>query len=398
MMFWIVAICLTLAVAFMVLAPLLRGTRAEQASVSDVAVYTAQLAEIDRDIARGVLEAAEGERARTEVARRLLAADARGVAASGDGKAPVVAAVTGILTIAVALATYAWIGAPGQPDQPLSLRLAQADEMRANRPDQAALEAVAGVALPPVEATDAYLESVAELRAIMPTRPDDLQGWELLAFHEAELRDFPAAARAQARVVTLKADDVTTLDLQRKLDLMVLATNGIVSPQAEDVIRQILDREDRNIAARYHLGALYDQTGRSDLAFPLWRPIAESTTDGYHINLARLQIENVAARAGIRYTLPDRPGPSAADVAAAQDMSDEDRTAMIEGMVAGLADRLANDGGTAQDWARLIGAYGVLGRTDDAQLIFDEAQTAFAADPDGLQLITDAARNAGLTE
>ena len=45
-------------------------------------------------------------------------------------------------------------------------------------------------------------------------------------------------------------------------------------------------------------------------------------------------------------------------------MTPEDRQAMIQGMVDGLADRLATEGGPVEDWARLITSLGVLGETD----------------------------------
>jgi cytochrome c-type biogenesis protein CcmH len=80
-------------------------------------------------------------------------------------------------------------------------------------------------------------------------------------------------------------------------------------------------------------------------------------------------------------------GPTAADMQAAQGMAPEDQAAMIEGMVAGLAARLAAEGGPPEDWARLIGAQIVLGRTDDARAIAAEARMVFADLPDALALI-----------
>ena len=71
---------------------------------------------------------------------------------------------------------------------------------------------------------------------------------------------------------------------------------------------------------------------------------------------------------------------------------------MIRGMVDGLSNRLATDGGTAQEWARLIGALGVLGETDRATAIWAEAQTVFADRAEDLALIRSAAEQAGLTE
>jgi cytochrome c-type biogenesis protein CcmH len=71
---------------------------------------------------------------------------------------------------------------------------------------------------------------------------------------------------------------------------------------------------------------------------------------------------------------------------------------MIEGMVASLSDRLATEGGSAQEWAQLVTALTVLGRTGDAKDIWAEAQDIFKEAPDALGLIDQAAEAAGLAE
>ena len=92
------------------------------------------------------------------------------------------------------------------------------------------------------------------------------------------------------------------------------------------------------------------------------------------------------------------PGPSAADVQAAGQMSAADRQQMIRGMVQKLADKLANEGGAAPEWARLIGAYGVLGETGRAAAIWTEAQGRFAGHDADLATIRAAAEKAGVVK
>ena len=79
-------------------------------------------------------------------------------------------------------------------------------------------------------------------------------------------------------------------------------------------------------------------------------------------------------------------------------MSAVDQNAMIEGMVARLSDRLATEGGTPEEWARLIGAYGVLGESDRAAAIWAEAQDVFATSPQALATIRTAAVSAGVAQ
>ena len=71
---------------------------------------------------------------------------------------------------------------------------------------------------------------------------------------------------------------------------------------------------------------------------------------------------------------------------------------MIGGMVSGLAQRLATDGGPAQDWARLIRAYGILGDLDAARTVWTEAQQVFVSSMRGMEILTNAARDAGVLE
>lgn len=397
MTFWLVCIVMTLVVAAIVIAPLRRQTDAP-AENPDVVVYRAQLDEIERDVERGVLDPVEAENARTEVARRLLAANKAKTApdaATGGFAAPV---AISLIVLGVSFYVYRTLGAPGYPDMPLQARLAASAEMRENRPNQAALEAAAP-APPAVEVPDEYREAIAQLRVIAPTRPDDLEAWSRLAFHEVELRNYAGAAAAQAQVVAIKGDTAELIDRQRWLDLLVIAAGGLVSPEAEDVINSILAVDEGNVAARYYLGTLYNQTDRPDLALRLWRDLVETgDPNNFHIASARAQISDAAFRAGVEYALPETRGPSFAQMDAASDLSPEEQQEMIGGMVAGLANRLATEGGPAQDWARLIRAYGVLGDLDAARTVWNEAQQAFVSSMRGMEILTNAARDAGVLE
>ncbi|MEO0830399.1 MAG: hypothetical protein AAFY03_08040 [Pseudomonadota bacterium] len=201
------------------------------------------------------------------------------------------------------------------------------------------------------------------------------------------------------RVVELKGDAATADDYAALADLMILAAAGYVSPEAEDMLGEALQRDGRHPTARFYAGLLNAQTGRPDTAFEIWEPLMrESDPSAPWVAVIRNQLPEIAMRAGIDYTLPPLTrGPSVEDMAAAQDMSPEDRAAMIENMVEGLADRLANEGGGPQEWAQLIRALGVLGRTEQAIEVWTEAQNVFA-DPATRAPIDAAARAAGLLE
>ncbi len=78
------------------------------------------------------------------------------------------------------------------------------------------------------------------------------------------------------------------------------------------------------------------------------------------------------------------------------DTTAAEQAEMIEGMVGGLAERLYMDGGSVEEWARLVRSYLVLNDRDNAQRAFDAAVDAYPAAFDRGALDT-LALDAGLT-
>lgn len=400
--FWVAAGILVLAVALILLQSLAQGARLAAAEAMDMQVYRDQLAEVDRDLARGTLTSEEAQRLRTEVGRRLLDADRRGAAAAAPraaaegaaGKAAAGAIIA--LTMAGAVSGYLWLGAPGYPDVPLASRLAQADALMKERPSQA--DAVARSAKPAtVEPDPDFAALMEKLRTAVATRPQDVVGLELLARNEAGLGNLAEAEAALRQLIVARGDDRRAEDYASLAEIMIQAAGGYVSPEAEAELIRALEIDPENGAARYFSGLMFAQGGRYDRSFVLWRALLESgPQDAPWIGPIRAQIAEIADRAGVRYELPAEPGPGAGDVAAAAEMSAEDRQAMIEGMVAQLSDRLASEGGPAEDWARLITSLTVLNRQEEAQAIYDEAKTRFAGRTVELSFLRQTAVEAGL--
>ncbi len=400
--FWLAVGVMALMVCATLMRAMLRAkAEVDSSAAFDLAVYRDQLREIDRDIARGTVNAEEGARLRTEVSRRLLEADRAGAAVAAAPRPAAGRGLSALVALAVvgSVALYWQIGAPGYPDLPLKLRLEQSEALRVNRPSQA--EAEAGAQLPPPRAdVDASFQDLMEkLRAAVKDRPDDLRGLELLARNEAALGNIGAAITAQRGLISAKAAAATAADHAALAELMIVATGGYVSPEAEAVLVEALQKDQRNATARYYSGVMFAQVGRFDRTFILWRALLdEGPPDAPWIAPIRSQMEDIAARAGVNYTLPDlaQPGPSEADVAAAAEMTPEERQAMIEGMVGQLGERLATEGGKVEDWIRLITSLGVLGRTDEAKEIYAEAQTRFAGQSVELSVLAEAAAQAGI--
>ena len=399
--FWIAAGAMCLAVAASLIAVLFQRRDAEPVAGSyDVQVYRAQLAEVDRDLASGLLAATDADRLRAEISRRILEADrlGRGVAVTASTSARGLAGMIIAIVLLGAVWVYVRLGAPGYPDLPLAGRLAAAQSFSATRPTQAMAEAAAAT-MAPVEPDAGMAELMAKLRQAVLDRPGDIQGLTLLARNEAALGNLAAAASAQAALIVAKGDAATGADHASLAEIMIRQTSGYVSPEAEAELVAALKSEPTNGTALYYSGLMFAQGDRADRAFAIWQNLLDvSAPDDPWVAPIKAQIAEMAARAGVKYQLPEAVGPTADQVGAAADMSPADRLAMIQSMVDGLSQRLEAKGGPAEDWARLITSLGVLGDTDRARAIYLESQTAFAGRAAELDALQAAATAAGVAE
>jgi cytochrome c-type biogenesis protein CcmH len=368
--FWMVAGAMLLAVGVILIVALRRPPVLSAAT--DLQVYRDQLAEIDRDLARGTLPADEADRMRAEVSRRMLATDRK------TSALPVAGSTAPWMTGAIALALgssilgYLWLGAPLYPDVPLADRIAAAEDRRASRPSQATAEAA--ITLPPTVAPDTeYANLINRLREAVKENPTDATGLALLATNEAALGNFAAARTAQQALIAVRGDAVTADDQAALAEILIAAAGGYVSPEAEDILEQALRIDPQNATARYYAGLMMGQNGRYDLGFRFWRPLIDGPTDAPWMPPLRAQIEDMAARAGVAFSLPPPAGMTP------------------ESMVAQLSDRLATQGGPPEDWARLITSLIVLGETEQAAAIVAEGRSVFAGNPGALAVIEAAA-------
>lgn len=407
--------------------------RAESASraAHDVAVFRDQLTAVERDLDRGVLSAAEADGARAEVSRRLLAAATEAERSDGAGPAPALAsrlAAAGLTAVVLAIGAglYMSIGAPGRPDLPLQPRLETLREAAAKRPGQEAAEATVAAqrgAIPLDTSPDAVRMRalVEQLRAVLDARPDDLRGRRLLVDALMRLDDLSAGWRAQKQVIALLGVQATGADHVMAGEAMILAAGGYVSLEAEGHLTEALRLDPGNATGRYYAGLSLAQNGRVDLALEMWTQLLrEGAPDapwkepilrmiGGVANEARQQLPpevetaltalRVAREEAMAGAAPGSglPGPDADAMRAARDMAPADRRAMVEGMVAQLEARLTGEGGSAEDWMRLIGAHGVLGSVEGVGRSAVAAKTAFASDAQAMARIDSAAAQAART-
>lgn len=391
MSFYLIAASIALITALLLVRPLVSGRRAAVGrDTVDSQVFRDQLAEIERDLARGTITPDEAEGARIEVSRRLLASDARAKAAAeiapGPKGAGMAAAIVALIAVPAAGALlYVSLGAPGLPDQPLATRTMPADP---ERPTQEQAERMMADQLPPAPEVDPdYLALVARLEQVVEQRPDDPEGHRVLGDALLRVGRWVDAARSYDRHVEL-AETVAPTTLTNHAEAMAMAAGGYISPRGEMAIRRALELQPDLPMARYYAALALRQAGRTDDALQVLTGLRDSAPPGAPWLPA---VEQLIAQTVDAAT----PGPSREQMDAAQEMTPEERAEMIAGMVARLEERLTTDGGTVEEWVRLVNAHVQLGNTDEALRVYGLGRAALA-DPGARGFLKEQALLLGL--
>ncbi len=333
---------MALAAVLCVLIPLLRP-RAEPRprAEHDIEIYRDQLAEVERDRARGLVSESQLEASRTEIGRRLLAADTERQERAGARDAPHVRAILAVVLAAVlplsAGGLYFWQGAPLMPEDP--------------GPGSAEAR--------PGEHDADMTTLVGRLAERLKERPDDARGWRLLGRSLSSLERFSEAARAYRRASELLPADAGLRSLHG--EALAAASQGRIAPEAGRAFAAALRIDPKEPRARFYLGLAALQKGDRDGALARWRALeGDSPEDAEWLPMLRRRIAGLAP--GTQAETP--PGPTREDIAAAQQMPPEERARMIRGMVEGLAARLEENPDDAEGWARLARSWRVLGERE----------------------------------
>jgi cytochrome c-type biogenesis protein CcmH len=365
MTLWFVFALMTVAAIFAVLWPLGRADR-PQRDGSEAAVYKDQLAEIDRDMAAGTIGAAEAEAARIEISRRLLAAadhqrDPLTVSSTRLRRFAAVVALVGLPVVAVAF--YLPLGSPRLGDFPLA--------QRTRTPD-------------PTQPLD---NLVAQVQAHLEKNPNDGRGWNVLAPVLARLGRYDEAVQAYHNSITYNGDSA-----ERRADLgeaLAAAANGVVTSEAKAEFERAVALNADEVKANYFLGVAAEQDGRTNEAMSIWRAmLAKAPSDAPWRPLVQAALTRVGGSRA--------PVLSDDTMAAAKDMTEADRGAMIHGMIDRLATRLKQNGDDVEGWLRLVRAYMVMGDRDKAKSALTDARQAVANDAERLRQLNEGLKDLGL--
>jgi cytochrome c-type biogenesis protein CcmH len=251
---WLLAAILAAAALAPLASSLLRPAPARGRREADLALYRAQIAELDRECDAGRLDEAAHRAATLEVQRRLLAAPAEEAAtATGPGRLLLPALV--VLLPALAFGLYAWRGAPGLPS--------------ATQAERAAVQAQEEALLAQLRARLAQLDPRSEAAR---------QGFVLLGNAERSRGRPEAAVEAWRRALESRFDpglasELAELEIERGAQdaALVLLSRAQQSGELTEALRMRL---------RFLTGLAEEAAGRPDAARTAWQQIiADSPPD-----------------------------------------------------------------------------------------------------------------------
>ena len=178
-----------LLVAALVLFPaFVPARRPTDRGTYDRAVYRRQLGELERELQYGLIHAEQAVSARTEIGRRLLAADkiSPGPSARVHPRDVILAGALAALVPAGAMSLYTVLGSPSVPDQPYSARAAERAASAGRHVD--------------------LNSAVASLKAKLQQSPDNPEDWLLLARTQASLQNWEESSEAFRRALALTSN------------------------------------------------------------------------------------------------------------------------------------------------------------------------------------------------
>ena len=363
MSLWFILAVMTAAAAFAVLWPLSRAPRLRASSETEI--YKDQLAEVERDRTAGMISPGDAEAAEIEISRRLLAAARSERSAPAAPHLKVRRAVAAFALVGlplVAAALYLTFGAPSLANLPL-----------AERPS-----------VPPAQASLETL--VAQVEAHLEKNPKDGRGWEVLAPVLLKLGRSEDAVRALRNSLSFNGETAV-----RRADLgeaMAAAAGGVVTAEARQEFERALALDATEVKARYFTAVAAMQDGKTDQATVIWRDmLKDAPANAPWRPLVARALAEIGANA---------PELSSDVIASTNEMTAQQRSEMIGGMVERLAARLKQNGDDVDGWLRLVRAYMVLGQPDKAKQAIADARQASEGNPERLRTLNDALKNMGL--
>ena len=371
-----IAVLLTLLALAWLVRPLLwpAGGTGVSSQRLNAAIYRDQLETLDRDLARGIISAADCEANKDELQLRLLD-DTQDPALVQSGNqhsfltSRRTAIVIALLLPIGAAGMYWWLGTPAAID-PVATQKASEDQVS---------------------------QMIDTLAARLKANPDNPKGWAMLARSYKVMGRFPEAEQA-----FLKAGELVNTDpdlLVDYADLLAVRANNNIEGKPLELVNKALALNPQHPMGLMMTGVAAYRRSDFKQAVALWEKLLAvldpASPDAQQVEA---DIADARAKAGLPAGAKSAPGAANApmsgadagklppvDPAAAAGMTPE----KINQMVEGLAARLKEKPDDLPGWVRLARAYKSQGRLPEAEAAFGKAGKLVDQDADLLTQYAD---------
>lgn len=358
----LVSLLATLAVGAILLRPFrMKARRRDVRCDVHVAVYRDELNAIQREFETGLFTADQVEFARAEIGRRLLDANCNPSPpplSKGKGHP-----LTEVFVAAVFAAAFATLIAGGG----VRHLIATSEGWQA------------GVSM---------TERIAFDERAIALNHDAGKSWDELApiyYRQERYKQAETAFRNSIRLL-----GPSSLRLDGLAETLMAQDGGAIKYDAAKLFDQSLSIDPSNPRTRFYIALSLEQSGQPVEARLAFENLArESPADASWLPMVN---EHIAKNGGTVSASAPRPvgsgGPTADDVAAAQNMYPGDRQQMIRGMVESLDAKLSSDPDNLEGWIRLVRSYVGLNEKDRAAGALKRGLTAFPSSGEqGRQLV-----------
>ncbi|MEI7790112.1 MAG: c-type cytochrome biogenesis protein CcmI [Alphaproteobacteria bacterium] len=393
MILWIILTVMIALAAVGLTIPLVRRYE-QRPQAKTVDILKGQLGEVDAQVAASLIEPAEAEALRSEIKRRILVEDRdAGTAARPFPQTAMPWVALGLVAIVTLCATalYAMMGHPELTSSAAVSASSAAPEAQTTAAD--ASNSKEG------HPNGQVASMIASLETKLQQNPGDAQGWQMLAWSYMRTGRPADAAKAYAKAVAIEPTNVEYLSAQGEA---MVQSEGKVSDEAAAIFQRALKGDPADPRARYFLAIHRDQTGDHKGAMDDFIALLKSAPpDAPWASQVRTYVEDLAKEQHVDLTgklppAPAAPGPNSTQLAAAGNMSDADRQAMIHSMVDKLAGELKANPKDTGGWVRLMRARMVLGESQQAAQDYKQAHQAFAGDAAAQAALQEAAKSLGV--
>lgn len=325
-LFWVVAVLLIVAALFFLVPPVIQrqqGVDAAERRQININIHRDKMAELDQDLATGVLSQEQYDAARKEVEADLLsdvseetevgdAADAAAQQRFARFSLIVIVAIVPILS----LITYGTLGGG----------------KAAFNPDEAVPEVAA-------EGHENNIEGmVNQLLQRLAENPDDGEGWMMLGRSYQFMKDFEKAAGAFEKAVQLSGGQDPNL-LADYADALAVSNNRTMAGEPFELVKKALAISPNHEKALWLAGTAAYQANDLKGAYGYWEqlrnqfPPGSENWDALERNLQ--EVRGMMAQAGLE--VPEGPAPAMASATGVSGSSVSGSVQLVPALAAGAS-------------------------------------------------------------